>query len=252
MTELRILDAEDIEEIERMERFVPFEVKLCDRVITAVDSASFASSYRTIFLRKIYQFKADSEAPLIIDGGANIGLSVIFFKQLYPKARIIAFEPDPKIYEVLRDNLALFGYDDVVLHEKALWKDETTRTFMSEGADGGRIAVSGDTKDIIEVKTVRLSEFITGSVDFLKLDIEGAEMDVLSECFEKLPLVKNIFVEYHSFLKQEQCIDLMFKCLKDSGFRIHVHHGGISLQPYMGRHINVGMDLQLNIFGFRV
>jgi FkbM family methyltransferase len=251
MTELKILDVKDIEEIEKIERFVSFEVKLLDTVITAVDSASFVSSYRSIFSRKIYQFRADTDTPLIIDGGANIGLSVIFFKKLYPKARVIAFEPDPKICKVLRNNLAFFGYDDVVLHEKALWTDEAARTFMSEGADGGRIAVNGDTKNIIKVKTMRLSEFITEPVDFLKLDIEGAEMEVLSECYEKLPLVKNIFVEYHSFLKQEQCIDRLFKCLKDAGFRIHVHHGGISLQPYMGRHINVGMDLQLNIFGFR-
>lgn len=58
--------------------------------------------FNKIFKRQIYNFQIDNPAPYIIDAGANIGLGVIYFKKLFPDAEIIAFEPDPNIFAVMK------------------------------------------------------------------------------------------------------------------------------------------------------
>ncbi len=62
------------------------------------DSASFLSSFKEIFVDKIYAFPQAGKAPRILDLGANIGLSVLYFKSLFPDALIEAYEPDPQIF----------------------------------------------------------------------------------------------------------------------------------------------------------
>ena len=53
-------------------------------------------------LKRINDFSPENEAPLILDIGSNIGISVLHYKRLFPKARIIAFEPDPDFFPVLK------------------------------------------------------------------------------------------------------------------------------------------------------
>ena len=51
--------------------------------------------FREIFVGGIYMFECNTDRPIIVDCGSDIGMSILFFKRLYPKARIIGFEPDP-------------------------------------------------------------------------------------------------------------------------------------------------------------
>src|SRR5688572_20822569 len=81
--------------IRNIPRYTAFTTDLPGVPITGVDSASFVHSYSEIFKREIYRFTTVNNAPKIIDCGANIGLSVIYFKRLYPAAKIVAFEADP-------------------------------------------------------------------------------------------------------------------------------------------------------------
>ena len=100
---------------------------------------AFYRTYKELFEKKIYDFDATSNSPLIIDCGANIGLSLLFFSKRYPTARIIAFEPDVTILPYLRANIASQLLDNVVLHEKAVWTEETTLEFFTDAGMGGRI-----------------------------------------------------------------------------------------------------------------
>jgi hypothetical protein len=59
-----------------------------------------------IFLRRDYAFAPDRDAPVVIDCGSNIGISILFFKKLRPQAKIIGFEPDKKTFELLSRNVA--------------------------------------------------------------------------------------------------------------------------------------------------
>ncbi|HLL73724.1 MAG TPA: FkbM family methyltransferase [Pyrinomonadaceae bacterium] len=207
--------------------------------------------YREIFEQQIYRFEAGSQTPFIIDGGANIGLSIIYFKQLYPQSRVVAFEPDSSVFRALEGNIRRRGYGDVQLHRGALWSSEKALSFMAEGADGGRIAQAGDPENVV-VQTVRLRDYLNRPVDLLKLDIEGAETEVITDCADLLRNVQNLFVEYHSFEEKPQTLREVIDCLADAGFRLHIHSINASPQPLLRRYVSLGMDMQLNIFAFRL
>ena len=207
--------------------------------------------YREIFEQQIYKFKASIKNPLIIDGGANIGLSLIYFKQLYPDSKVIAFEPDPNVFRILQENTEKFQLTDVTLLNKALWSSETILEFMAEGADGGRVVETDQSNYKHQVPAIRLREYLNQPVHFLKLDIEGAETEVLKDCQDLLGNVENLFVEYHSFVNQKQTLNILIDILSDAGFRLHIHPPATSPQPFFNRNIHLGMDMQLNIFAFR-
>ncbi|MEZ4805422.1 MAG: hypothetical protein R2852_08040 [Bacteroidia bacterium] len=66
------------------------------------DVKSFIWQYYEIFL-KYYNFESQVENPIIIDCGANIGMSAFYFKKLYPKSSLYCFEADPKIFNFLKE-----------------------------------------------------------------------------------------------------------------------------------------------------
>jgi hypothetical protein len=141
----------------------------------------------------------------------------------------------------------------VKLINRALWNNEGEISFFSEGADGGRIddKIYGEGK-LITLKTSQLSNYIDGPIDFLKIDIEGAETEVLKECQHKLHLVKNIFVEFHSMVDSQQTLNEILSILRNSGFRYYISQIGIrSEHPFVHKRVSLGMDNQLNIFGSR-
>jgi FkbM family methyltransferase len=224
--------------------------EILGKPLELVDSASFLSMYCEIFEHQIYRFQAGTSEPYIVDCGSNVGLSVLYFKQLYPQSHIVAFEPDNEIFPVLRRNLQAHGYPDVELHCRALWSAETTLPFWSEGADGGRLSRNGATQDKL-VRTVRLRSFLDRQVDLLKLDIEGAETEVLQDCADLLGNVVHLFVEYHSFAAAPQTLHTLTRILSEAGFRLHVQPILSSPQPFIGRRLDAGMDMQLNVFAFR-
>jgi FkbM family methyltransferase len=247
----------EVRRLRALPRYRPARTRLLGPRLALVDAASFLSAYHEIFEKQAYRFPASTPEPYIIDGGANIGLSVIFFKQLYPASRIVAFEPDPRIFAVLERNLQAFGLSDVTAIRGALWSAETTLTFAPDGADAGRILqvggagreVSGGDTTII--RALRLRNYLDEDVDLLKLDIEGAETDVLVDCFDRLHRVRRLFVEYHSFVEQPQRLHELIALLAKAGFRLHVHAPTVSAQPFVKRTTRAGFDLQLSLFAVR-
>lgn len=219
-----------------------------------IDISSFfwyVHGLNEIFLDKTYQFNTEKESPLILDCGANIGLSTISFKRQYPNAKIFAFEADKEIAKILQLNLQSFGLDDVEIIPKAVWTANTTLSFKSDGAVGGQI-VNESEKGVTKIEAVRLKDYLTTDVDFLKIDIEGVEYDILKDCSDSLLNVKNIFIEYHSFLKNEQKLDEILFILKKTGFKYYIKEAWNNMpNPYTDNRKS-HYDLQLNIFGYRL
>jgi len=245
------IQQKELDRIAKLPRYTKLETAILGANFIVPDSASFVFMFKEIFFEHIYKFNADKNKPFIIDCGANIGLSVIYFKQLYPEATVIAFEPDDQIFDILSKNISSFKFNDVQLINKGLWNKEGKLSFKREGADAGQINFKNEASDY-SIEVTKLSFYLKQKVDFLKIDIEGAEVTVLEECKAELSNVKYIFIEYHSFIKQEQHLDKVFSILKSSGFRTYVDCPGLhSKNPFM--HINTynGMDMQLNIFGIR-
>ncbi|MFC1613121.1 FkbM family methyltransferase [Patescibacteria group bacterium] len=242
----------ELHKISKIPRFKKGHTNLLGNDLIFADSASFIATYKEIFKKEIYKFKSRSTHPYIIDCGANIGLSIIYFKKLYPEAKITAFEPDKTIFEILKYNIRSFNLNDVEIIPKGLSNEESRQNFFSEGADGGRIALPEDKDNIIEIKTIPLIHYLQKPVDMLKIDIEGAEYAVIENCKNYLYNVSHLFIEYHSFINKSQNLDEILKILSINGFRYYIDYSGGALSsPFIQRKNNLGMDLQLNIFAYK-
>lgn len=187
--------------------------------------------FNEVFLEACYYFEHDSDAPRILDCGSNIGMSILFFKKLYPNARIVSFEPDPSTFEALQANVAQNGIQNVELNRIAVGAKDETRTFFR--------SPDGQTSDLtmsllqqrldgrrIDVDCRRLSSFIAGEIDLLKLDVEGAEQEVLAELAEadKLRLIKRMHLEYHHHIdRTADVLSQTLHLLEKQGFGYQIH-----------------------------
>lgn len=240
-----------LQKLRNTPRYTHSSTKLLGDPIEFVDAASFLFMYKEIFEQEIYRFNAQTQTPLIIDCGANIGLSVLYFKRLYPGSHVLAFEPDVEAFNLLKRNVHTHGLSDIELFNKAVWSSEAVLEFMAEGADAGRVVNHQSGMKKYEVMGVCLRDYLKRRIDFLKLDVEGSETEIIVSCQDLLSNVVNLFVEYHSFVNGPQTLHIIMKILSETGFRCHIHPPFISPQPFYQRNVHLGMDMQLNIFAFR-
>jgi len=230
-----------------------FEVRpeqLLGKPFYIADTLSFYSSFREIFQQEIYRFQATSHSPVIVDCGANYGVSLVYFKQIFPDAKVIAVEADPEIFALLQWNAAVHDLTDVTLINKAVAATAEPVVFHREGADAGRIHFMTGAKDVLTLPTIVLDELLTQPVDFLKIDIEGAETEVLAAS-RRLDCVSQLMVEYHSFADAPQELPRLLNMLAEAGFRYYVQTQYCPRQPLVKGTAHLGMDLQLNIFAKR-
>jgi FkbM family methyltransferase len=172
------------------------------------------------FIERIYrEIVASGKKPLIVDCGANIGASVLWFTARYPEAHIVAVEPSPVNFALLRKNcLGL----DVDLRQAGIgpadgiaWTnnpDDELGCKTNEDHDGIEV-------DIISLKTILAAKPASGYTPFLlKVDIEGAEKSLFTgpaSVLNKFPL---ILMEPHDWLFPGQRTSVEF-------FRFHAHAG---------------------------
>lgn len=241
--------------IKEIPRYTEFEVELNGLKLRGVDSASFISMWRDIFEREIYLFQPINDHPIIIDAGANIGLSSVFWSKKFPFAQIYAYEADPKVFEVLSENLERNDCKNVHAFNKALWYEVTELLFSAEGADAGR--VEQNSYDPIRVQSVSIREElerIGDRIDLIKMDIEGAEVAIFEQDPAFLDNTEKIFLEYHSFEAEEQKLGMILERLEQRKMRYKVfnEYDEIPNSPFVSSRKYGEMDLQVNIFAHKV
>jgi len=238
-------------------RFISAQVELNGLLWAFPDPVSFAYAYEQIMLMKIYKLPSES-APRIIDCGANVGIASIYWADQFPDAEIIAVEADPVIFKYLEKNVRSGRFDNVRLINSAVWHQNGRIQFLPDNADSGGIAdcLNDDlraSRGEIEVETVRLSSLVAERhVDLLKIDIEGAECELILKERHCLKYVQRVFVEYHSMANQSQRLHELLGVLADSGFRVHLHSELVSRHPFADLRCDLGMDNRLNIFAWKV
>jgi FkbM family methyltransferase len=175
----------------------------------------YASRYKYIFgIFKIaffkgqYYFSIKKKNPLIIDCGANIGVTTLYFHFLFPDAEIHAFEPNKAVYGYLKKNTS--PYKNIYNHEVALADTPGKLQFFVDTKDIGDTNASLNHKtnrvlnDSVEVNAIRLSDFIKNelggrTIDFIKFNIEWSEDSVIEELAQNdcLKYINRIIFEYH-------------------------------------------------------
>ena len=216
------------------------------------DAPSFVWQYKEIFADENYKFRSDTPNPVIYDCGANIGVSCIYFSRSYPSSKIKAFEADPNIVKVLSENMDRNKVKNVEIIDKAVWIDGAGVDLSLEGADGASIYSKNN---VTKVPSVRLKDLIEKEIkiDMLKIDIEGAEYDVLLDCRNSLRNIENIFIEYHSFENSNQRLSEILEILEKNNFRYFIKPVNDRAIPFVKRinKSNPDMDLQLNIYAYK-
>jgi len=184
------------------------------------DAMSTWPQWDEIFIHQSLAFTTSLPEPRILDCGANIGLASLYFTRRYPRAKVTAFEADPRLAEICRGNLALSGVTRVDVKEAAVWTGEGTLDFVCEGTDSGAIAslqqpIEGT---LARVPSVRLRDWLDEPVDLLKLDIEGAEFPVLDDCRDRLQNIRGMVIDLHEFDPARRQTGAVFDLLADAGF----------------------------------
>ncbi len=156
-----------------------------------------------IYAKKTYAFRASSDEPHIIDCGSNIGISVMFFKHLYPNSTIIAFEPAPDSFAALERNIKDNHLTNITTHQSAVFDSTGIRKISRNQVHDGNTELSllqEATGETIDLPCVKLSDYIVRDVDLLKMDIEGSEFAVMDDLMatKKIDRVKQIILEFHN------------------------------------------------------
>src|SRR3954462_13816289 len=188
-----------------------------------------------------YWFASDRSDPVILDCGSHIGLSVAWFKRRFPLAHIIAFEPDPGNFQLLQANVAGNGFHGVELLNLAVSSRRGTARFFGDFEAAAPMASAHSlrqewgtqrSEQWILVNTVPLADYITEPIDYLKLDIEGMETEVMQSIKQRLHLIRAVGLEFHgtgrqAFADEENLIRL----LRESGFQVSITQMARSIFP---------------------
>lgn len=176
-----------------------------------------------VFVVGEYELPFTISPRVIVDAGANIGMATLYFARLFPDARILAIEPEPSNFAILQENLS--GMPNVTLVQGAVWPEEkqiriadsTVDKWMFTVTEAGRDAASST--EVAAITVPRALEMMGASaIDLLKLDIEGAEL----ELFAKRPLpwlqrINLLVIELHDRLRPG-CAQVLYRALDQRQF----------------------------------
>lgn len=175
-------------------------VRNLHRQVTIRPGSSDLRCLRKVFVNYEYLLPFETNPKLIVDAGANIGLATLFFAGAFPRAQIIAIEPEASNYDLLVRNCA--GMTNVTLCNAAVWHTETSLQIANPDAEKWAFTVTPGTLNGSGIKALTIPQILDQSghdtIDILKLDIEGAERELFQEGCEKwLSRVKMIIIELH-------------------------------------------------------
>ncbi|MDP3622394.1 MAG: FkbM family methyltransferase [Methanobacteriaceae archaeon] len=175
--------------------------------VSAFDYETILFLFQEIFYRNEYFFKSNQNEPVIFDCGANIGFATLFFKWMYPLSEIYAFEPDIDTFKVLKKNVEQNKLENVHLFNSALSDKNGKIDFFIDSERPGSLVMSTMydrlPKNKITIDAMSLSSFIKeknfDSIEFVKMDIEGSEKEVISELNKnnQIGLISKLCIEYH-------------------------------------------------------
>ncbi|HEY2582982.1 MAG TPA: FkbM family methyltransferase [Mucilaginibacter sp.] len=182
-----------------------------------------------IFVSNDYWFAADTDKPIIIDCGANIGVSIMYFLNLYPNAEILGFEPNPFVFELLKKNLSENNLH-ATLENCALCKQSCLIPFYISDDYGtltGSIINERGGENKIEIEGKQLSKFVSkySKIDVIKIDTEGAEIEIIDDLFENnlLTVADNYLIEFHHNIKNvKTSLSDFLRKFEDSGFEYSI------------------------------
>lgn len=185
-------------------------------------NSSDLSTFTKIFLNREYEIPLAKEPKVIIDAGANVGYASAFYALQFPKAKIIAIEPERANFNLLKQNVSMFP--NVSLLNAAIWPTSGEVNLLDPGMGSWGFEASdlaGGRNDVPSLGKVRavtvdeiMAEFSLPYVDILKVDIEGGEKMLFADSPAWLKRVGSVVIELHD-QRQVGCSRNFFIATRD-------------------------------------
>lgn len=161
-------------------------------------------AYKQVYESPSYTFELDFVPNIIVDAGANIGLTSVYFANKYPNAKIISIEPEKNNFELLKKNVS--NYENIIALNAALWNENKEVDIVDPhlGSWGFQVENnSGNSIQKINTFTVDkiMEMFDLPKINLLKIDIEGAEKEIFENPSAWINKVDVIAIELHERLK---------------------------------------------------
>lgn len=205
----------------------PFYEKIGNLKLFSPSYYDFCELFDEIFLVNTYYTPGiDEKSPIIFDCGGNCGFTTVYLKLMYPQARITAFEPNPEVFKLLKDNIEANKFSDITLINAACGgKNEEIDFSINEQYSLSSSSYDSNLSRTIRVKKIALSDYVNDEISLIKMDIEGAEFETLENLIKtgKIQKVKKLSIEYHHRLFTDKAqLGLFLKLLEDNGFNYNL------------------------------
>jgi len=193
--------------------------------------------FQEIFLFNQYGFSLDENPKIIIDAGANIGLSTVYLKNRFPEATIYAIEPDQANFQMLLRQIK--PWEGIIPIQSGIWNNDSFLRVRDTTVDAWALEVETCREnDIGSFKATSIQGLMhkhgITQIDLLKIDIEGSERELFMDSYDYwLPRTKVMVIEFHDWIK-EGCSRAVFKAIAQYRFKTVVFEGMlifINLEP---------------------
>lgn len=189
---------------------------------------SDSDAFRGVILWEEYNSLLDlheNDIRFIIDAGANIGFTSLYLNRYFQNATIIAIEPDDGNFEFLERNIRINNIQKIFPIKRALWTNNNSLEISNSFADGrewSKQVKEAPNMSKEKLKGITLNQIVEKfdfpSIDILKIDIEGAEIELFKDqlFFEVLKeKVKCLIIEVHY---KDELLDLIYSKMEEYGF----------------------------------
>lgn len=178
-------------------------------------------TFEKIFVYGEYDVLLTAKPKFIIDAGVNVGYASVLFANQYPDAKIIAVEPETENFNLLKQNTA--SYPNITCMQCGVWSRDTYLKIQNPHAQhwAFRVVETDSPKDsfLSVTLTSLLREANVDRIDLLKIDVEGAELEIFgaADCANWLDRTDVILIELHENL-QPGCEDVFFRAIESQSF----------------------------------
>jgi FkbM family methyltransferase len=157
---------------------------------------------------KYFKVKKDN---IVIDAGANDGsLSLYYSKIVKKNGHVFSFEPDSLNLDLIKQNFNINVFDDnITILTELLWNENTIIDFFESGGVASSVHYKSKNSIVVKKKAITLDNFYKlnklNKVDFVKMDIEGAEIEALAGCKQMIKeLSPNFAIATYHIVKGKQ------------------------------------------------
>lgn len=223
-------------EIERLVQLVgPCQTDLLGPRTSLVSGREFVSQYRQFFVEEVLAGvrQTYSGPAVLVDCGANVGTVAAWFRAQFPWSRVVAVEGDPEVLPHLERNTR--GYESVEIVDALAWTSDGFLDLLSDGRCGSHIADGRPDVGFraARVRTVDIRRLLNEHVTLLKVDVEGAERQLLPHAQAELTAnVDYIHVEVHETVNAPRMLGSLIGLLTSCGFHLHVAPLHMDPQPF--------------------